>query len=85
MPFGCVLVDALSTDANNPLENRDKEDIQIALKGMSFGIEKLLELARTARRESDNLGEKIATMKSNIHGKKNCNTRTVTPSRPCSL
>lgn len=35
-----VIADALSPHSNQPLQNRDKEDIQIALQGMSTGIDK---------------------------------------------
>ncbi|CAF0853723.1 unnamed protein product [Adineta steineri] len=64
-----VIADALKPSSTEPLENRDKEDIKIALEGMSTGIEKLLELARTSKKESNNLDEKIAIMKGNIQQK----------------
>lgn len=46
-----VIADALSPDSSKPLESRDKQDIEIALKGMSSGIEKLLDLARTSKKK----------------------------------
>ncbi len=65
-----VIADALSPDSDKPLENRDKQDIEIPLKRMSSGIEKLFQLARTSKKGSNNLDEKIAIMKDNIHQKK---------------
>jgi hypothetical protein len=61
-----VVADALSLNSTKPLESREAKDIEIALQGMSCGIEKLLDLARTSRKESNDLDDKIAIMKRNI-------------------
>ena len=65
-----IIADALSPDSNKPLETRDKEDVEIALQGMSSGIEKLLQLAKTSKQESSDLDDKIARMKGNIQVKR---------------
>jgi hypothetical protein len=61
-----VVADALSLNSNKPLESREAKDIEIASQGMSCCVEKLLDLARTSRKESNDLDDKIATMKRNI-------------------
>jgi hypothetical protein len=65
-----VIADALSPDSAKPLESRDEEDIEIALEGMSSGIEKLLTLAEKSKKESNDLDDKIAIMKGNIQQKR---------------
>lgn len=45
-------MEVIAPSSDKPLETRDKEDIEIALKGMSLGISRLLKLARTSRKES---------------------------------
>jgi hypothetical protein len=65
-----VIADVLSLDSAKPLESRDKEDIEIALKGMSSDIEKLLTLAEKSKKESNDLDDKIAIMKGNIQQKR---------------
>ena len=46
-----VVADVLSPNSNEPLESRDREDVEIALNSMSSGIEKLLQLAKTSKKK----------------------------------
>ncbi|CAF1391296.1 unnamed protein product [Didymodactylos carnosus] len=65
-----VTVDTLAPESSEPSVQRDKDDIQIALRGMSSSVRKLLELAQSSKEKSDKLDERIAAMKRNVQNKK---------------
>lgn len=65
-----VIADALSSVSGESLEDRDTQDIQLALEGMSSGIKNLLKLVRSSKQESGDLDEKINTMKRNLQEKR---------------
>ena len=65
-----VVQDVLSADPNNALIDSDKKDIRLALEQMSSGIEKLLDLSRSATNESRQLDDRTHSMTNSVQSKK---------------
>ncbi|CAF0767993.1 unnamed protein product [Adineta ricciae] len=65
-----VVQDVLNTDPSNALSDSDKKDIRLALEQMSSGIDKLLNLSRSATNESRQLDDHIHSMTNSVQSKK---------------
>ncbi|CAF1260213.1 unnamed protein product [Adineta steineri] len=65
-----VVEDVMNTDPSQKLNETDKNDITLALDRMSDGIEKLLQLAKSSKADSQKLDERIHTMTNSVQSKK---------------
>jgi hypothetical protein len=65
-----ITVDALESNTDQPLDDKDRTDIETALQGMYSGIEHLLQLSQKSRETSEKLDHDIKKLKQTIQNKR---------------
>ncbi|UJR19598.1 hypothetical protein I4U23_022732 [Adineta vaga] len=65
-----ITVDALQSNADQPLNDQDRSDVEMALDGMCCGIRNLLLLSQKSRERSEKLDEDIKNLQQVVQNKR---------------
>ncbi|CAF3069383.1 unnamed protein product [Rotaria sp. Silwood2] len=65
-----ITVEALQSNADEPLNDQDRSDIEIALDGMCFGIQNLLQLSQKSGEQSEKLDQDIKNLQQTVQNKR---------------